>query len=92
MFDNGVFESDTIRANEVRINNEVIFSFWVAECHFGIPDTVGVAGFVIHTDGNGCDNNDDDGDDAENSKKLFHLTPFSPCFYCAWRDIFHLLL
>ena len=38
MFDDGVFESYTVRADNIRIDDEVVFGFGVADSHGFIPD------------------------------------------------------
>lgn len=42
VFDDGVFEGDTVRTNEIRINNKVIFSIYVAGGRLFIPYFFGI--------------------------------------------------
>ena len=89
MFDDGVFKGDTVRTNEIGVDDEVIFSIHVANGGLFVPDFVGViGGFRSHTDDNSSNNNCNDDNNTADSKNFFH---FAPLF--AWsRDIFHLLL
>ncbi len=47
VFDDGVFESDTIRADEIGIDDEIIFGVEIAEGHLLVPDHFGVAGLAV---------------------------------------------
>ena len=92
VLDDGVFEGDTIRADEIRINNKIVFSVHVANGHLLVPDFVGIRGlFGRHAKSYGGNNYYDDGDNATDSKKFFHFSPFSPSWLLllSWRDIFH---
>ena len=42
VLDDGVFEGNTVRADEIRVNNEVVFGIHVANGHLFIPNFVGV--------------------------------------------------
>ena len=42
VLDDGVFEGDTVRANKIRINNEVIFSIYIAGGRLFIPNFFGI--------------------------------------------------
>ena len=47
MFDDGVFESNTIGADEVGIDDEIIFGVEIADGHLLVPDHFGVAGLAV---------------------------------------------
>ena len=88
MFDDGVFEGDTIGTDKVRVDDEVVFGFEITDGHAFIPDFFGVGGFGSHTGDDGADQNSDNQDNANDSGCFFHGFPPSHDV----RDIFHLLL
>ena len=53
MFDDGVFESNTIWADDIRINNEIIFGFRIANGHGFVPDFFAITWFVVHAGNDG---------------------------------------
>ena len=42
VFDDGIFESYTVRANEIRVNDEVVFGIYVADGHLFVPNFISV--------------------------------------------------
>ena len=77
VFDNGVVESDTVRTDNIGVNNEIVFGVGVAHGHGLIPDFFAIRWFDVHASNNGCYQNNYDGYDSENSKCFFHVSPFS---------------
>ncbi len=73
VFDDSVFKSDTIRADEVGVDDEIIFGFEVANGHLLVPDFFGVRRFVVHAGGDGGDDEDSDGNNTKDAEKLFHF-------------------
>lgn len=53
MFDDSVFEGDTIRANDVGINDEIVFGFGITNGHGLIPDHFAIRWFVVHAGDDG---------------------------------------
>ncbi len=53
VFDDGVFEGDTIWADNVGIDDEVILSFRVTDGHGFVPHFVAVTWFGVHTGNDG---------------------------------------
>ena len=77
VFNYSVFKSDAIRADEVGIDDEVVFGFEVANSRLFVPDFFGVGRFVVHAGNNGGNDNDDDSNDAKDAKEFFHF--FDSC-------------
>ena len=76
MFNDGVFEGDAIGANEVGIDDEIIFGFEVASGHGGVPDFFGISGFATHASDNSSDDDAYDEDYTKNSEKFVHFDSF----------------
>ena len=53
VFDNGIFKSDTVRADNVGIDDEIVLGFGVANGHGGIPDFLSIGWFGIHAGNDG---------------------------------------
>ncbi len=55
VLDDSVFESNTIRADKVGIDDEIIFGVEIADGHLFVPDHFGVAGFAGGAGNNSSD-------------------------------------
>ena len=40
----------------IRIDDEIIFGFWISNGHFGIPDFISIRWLIVHAGGDGSDN------------------------------------
>ena len=76
VFDDGVFEGDTVGADEVGIDDKVVFAFGITGGHGLIPDFFVVVGFDVHAGNNGRKEHHDDCHDADDSKCFVHFPPF----------------
>ena len=56
VFDDGVFKGDAIGADEVGVDDEIVFGFEIADGHLFVPDLFGVGRLTSHTGGNSSDN------------------------------------
>lgn len=75
MLDDGVFKSNTVRANKIGIDYKVVFGFWIANGHFWVPDFFGSARFVIEAGNYSGNNNYKNDNDADDSNCFFHFAP-----------------
>lgn len=85
MFDDGVFEGNTVGADEIGIDDEVVLGFEIADGHTLIPDFFGIGGLGGHTGDDGADQNSDNQDNTNDAGCFFHGSPPSRDV----RDIFH---
>ena len=90
MLDDGVLEGDTVWADNVGIDDEVILGFGIADGHSLVPDHFAIGWFVVHTGNNGGKQYNNYRNDTDDTKCSFHVTP--SLYSRVSRDIFHLLL
>ena len=68
VFDDGVFECDTVWTNEIGVDDEVIFGVETTHSCFGVPDFFGIVWFArVHAGDDGGDNDYNYGNNAEYS-------------------------
>ena len=91
VFDDGVFEGYAVRADNIGVNNKVVFGVHIAHSGIFVPNLFGIWGFVIETDDHGGDNDTDDSNYTNNSSDFSDVFR-RLTFFHVYSYTFHLLL
>ena len=75
VFEDGVLEGDAVGADDVGVDDEVVFGVEVADGGLLVPDFVGIWGLLVEANDDGGKNDGDDTDDTDDSNDCLHGTP-----------------